>query len=457
MSNAEDGDAILMPVDGDIATLLRTIQNQPNIESASLTQAVEKHLLTDESYSSVFASVLNQNFITQTAVGICLTETGQAWLEGHSTELSVEAEDSSSGNLPKESSSDNVPKEPYDVAKLNMETKHLSVFQALRKIEKGEINLNPEFQRAFVWDDVRKSRLIESILIRIPLPAFYLDATDQVHWNVVDGLQRLTTMYHYCRKKPFKLTGLEFLRELEGKEFDDLPPQYKVLIEDDTPLLFYNLMPGTPIEAKFTIFSRVNTGGMQLTPQEIRHALNQGKVTELLAVIANHPVFRRITNGVVETLRMSDRELILRALSFMHLGHEEYKKFNGLDAFLLYAMSEFNKQTTEVLALLMNDFLASIQKIDAIFGRYAFRKFYEIGGRRSPFNKALFEVWTTTIREYPIEKLIAKRDQILEEFINLNNYSSEFSRAISSSTGGNTAVSNRFYFIGELLSKACND
>lgn len=448
MVNAENGSAILPPVDGDIATLLRTIQNQPNIEAQLLKSAVEKHLLTDTSYDGVFSAAQGRGFIMQTTIGIGLTEQGQTWIDGHNTEFSIEAEDASS---------DSIPKEPYDVAKLNMEKKQLSVFQVLRKIEKNEINLSPDFQRAFVWDVVRQSRLIESILIRIPLPAFYLDATNQVHWNVVDGLQRLSTMNHYCRGESFGLKGLEFLRELEGKRFEDLPPQYKVLIEDDTELLFYNLMPGTPVEAKFTIFSRVNTGGMQLTPQEIRHALNQGKATELLQRIATDPVFCRITNGVVETLRMSDRELILRVLAFMHLGVDKYSAFSGLDAFMLHAMAEFNKQDIDCLQKLKDDFLDSLQKVSHIFGRYAFRKFYAHGGRRSPFNKALFEVWTTAVRDYPLEVLLAKKQKIMDDFIDLVNNSADFSRSISSSTGGNAAVSTRFNKIRNLLAEACND
>jgi hypothetical protein len=448
MNNSENGIATPPPVDGDLATLLRAIQNKPYIEPDLLKQAVEKHLLTDDSYLGVFSAAMAQGIIEQSTVGINLTEKGQNWIDSHNTELSVEEEDVSSNNI---------PKEPYDVAKLNMENKQLSIFQVLRKIEKKEINLSPDFQRAFVWDQTRQSRLIESILIRIPLPAFYLDATDQVHWNVVDGLQRLTTLYRYCRGKSFALNGLEFLKELEGKKFDDLPPQYKVLIEDDTQLLFYNLMPGTPIEAKFTIFSRVNTGGMQLTPQEIRHALNQGAVTQLLMNIANDPIFRQATNGVIETLRMSDRELILRVLAFMHMGTERYSAFGSLDAFMLHAMSELNKQTPAVLNNLKVEFFASLEKVIRLFGKYAFRKFSAIGGRRSPFNKALFEVWTTTVRDYSLEKLIENKQKIEQEFLFLITCSIAFSRSISTSTGGNAAVNIRFNSIKKLLSKACND
>lgn len=430
-------------VDGDIAVLLRVVQNFTNIEKNVLAEHVGRHLYTNESFADVYESCLENKFVEELSIGVTLTELGQDWITAFGTELSVEQEDLGS---------DEGPKEPYDVAKLNMETRNMSVFQALRKIESNQINLQPEFQRAFVWDTVRQSRLIESVLIRIPLPAFYLDATDQVNWNVVDGLQRLTTLYNYCRKNLFPLQGLQFLQaELEGKYFNDLPEKYKVLIEDDTQLLFYNLMPGTPIQAKFTIFSRVNTGGMQLTPQEIRHALNQGPITVLLGDLSKNTIFRNVTKGVVETLRMSDRELILRVLAFMHLGHDAYRQFNELDGFLIHAMADLNKQSPQQLESLAARFLASLSKIDALFGKYAFRKFYAISGRRSPFNKALFEVWTTAVASYDMKKLIDNKDEIFKKFIHLTNFSDVFSRSISSSTSSYNAVSNRFWFIEELL------
>jgi hypothetical protein len=431
-------------VEGDIAILLKSIQNHTNIEKQSLANAVSRQLLDDDAFEFVYQAILSANLAVDSATGVMLTETGQQWLAEMSAELSVEQD---------VESDDSGPKQPYDVAKLNMETRNISVFQALRKIENGQINLQPEFQRAFVWDEVRQSRLVESVLIRIPLPAFYLDATDQVNWNVVDGLQRLTTLYNYCRKQSFKLQGLQFLRELEGLRFSELPTKYQVLIEDDTQLLFYNLMPGTPIQAKFTIFSRVNTGGLQLTPQEIRHALNQGPVTVLLGELSKDPIFRAVTKGVVETLRMSDRELILRVIAFMHLGYEEYRQFNELDAFLVHAMVDLNKQPKEKLVYLSEVFINSLIKLEKLFGKYAFRKFYAINGRRSPFNKALFEVWTTTITSYGLNELLANRDKIFDALVDLNNFSEAFSRSISSSTTSYNAVLTRFTYIEELLRK----
>lgn len=448
MTQPQGDNSNTLVVDGDAAIIMRALRNHSTLKLDQLRSLVSQQLETEDSFEPVINYLRKNEWIEDAGTGERLTEIGEEWLDKQGAEMAVEDEDSGSSE----------PKEPYDVAKLKMETRHLSVFQALRKIERDEIKLNPDFQRAFVWDEVKQSRLIESILIRIPLPAFYLDATDQISWNVVDGLQRLTTLNRYCRRQEFSLTGLQFLKGLEGKKFAELPPPYRILIEDDTQLLFYNLMPGTPIEAKFTIFSRVNTGGMQLTPQEIRHALNQGKITALLAKMARSNAFRVATEGVVENLRMSDRELILRAMAFMHLGVDEYKHKNELDAFLLNAMSQFNKLPDDQLEKLEREFYESIGKVRSVFGRYSFRKFYEHNGRRSPLNKALFEVWVVCIRSYDKEILLSKKEQIIEEFMKLINpyepHSDPFIRSISASTGGFSAVKTRFTEIESLLKRA---
>lgn len=429
-------------VDADVAMLLRSLRSHTYQTELELQRTMERFAVDEHAFPSFWNLVNTQGLVKQTKLGIRLTLKGEEWLDAHRDGLEVEDEDFGS---------EGKPIKPYAVAKLKMETKHLSVFQALRKIEKNEINLSPDFQRAFVWDTVKQSRLIESVLIRIPLPAFYLDATDQVNWSVVDGLQRLSTLFKYCRGESFSLRGLQFLRELEGLKFDELPSKYQVLIEDDTQLLFYNLMPGTPIEAKFTIFSRVNTGGMQLTPQEIRHALNQGSITKLLVRLSRDKTFRTVTQGVVESLRMSDRELILRALAFMHLGIEKYREFNEMDAFLLYAMSELNKLPANALTSLAEEFIESLSKVSVVFQRYAFRKFTERGGRRSPFNKALFETWIVAVRRYPINTLKKRREEILDAFAELICNSPNFVRSISSSTASFSAVHTRFAGIEKLL------
>lgn len=434
----------------DKATILHLMQEHTVIAMEDVARFSARRLSEDVDLNELLREMEKASLIVKQAEMYRMTTAGEHWIDEYGPELSVETEDSSETS---DEQSTGRPRKPYAVAKLKMESKQVSVFQALRKIERQEIHLNPEFQRAFVWDEVKQSRLIESVLIRIPLPAFYLDATDRVRWSVVDGLQRLTTLYRYCRGTSFPLTGLQFLTELEGCTFDKLPAEYRVLIEDDTQLQFYNLMPGTPVEAKFTIFSRVNTGGMQLTAQEIRHALNQGKITVMLARMAKAPDFLRATGGAVESLRMSDRELILRALAFMHFGVDSYREYNELDRFLLNAMAVFNKEPENVLTKLEHEFAESMEKVRRLFGRYAFRKFTERNGRRSPFNKALFEVWTYAVCHFTLAELLDKQDDIIDGFIQLVNTSPTFARSISSSTGNYAAVSTRFGRVSELLER----
>lgn len=186
-------------------------------------------------------------------------------------------------------------KEPYDPTKIQVDSQTMTVFQVMRKIRLNEINLQPDFQRHIVWDIIRQSRLIESMLIRIPLPAFYLDARDDNVWLVVDGLQRLSTLNDFYNKKELRLKGLEFLDKLDGKSYDELPRNFQRQIEE-TSLTLYIIKPDTPPEAKFAIFYRINTGGMVLTGQEIRHCLFQGRATILLKELAETREFLDATD-----------------------------------------------------------------------------------------------------------------------------------------------------------------
>jgi len=433
---------------GEVAIILKALQNHSALDESVLKELLCTQWESDALYTAAVAYCLDEGFIGKNSSVIRLTDEGNSWVQANGAEYSVES-DIDGNDIPAVQ-----PIKPYNVAKLKMEAKPLSVFQALRKIEKGEIDLSPEFQRAFVWDELKQSRLLESIIIKIPLPAFYIDATTATRWIVVDGLQRLTTLYRYCRQQAFELSGLQFLTELNGKTFEQLPPEYQVAIEDDTQLMFYNLMPGTPPLAKYTIFSRVNTGGMQLTAQEIRHALNQGAATDLLRRMASSREFLAATNGVVESKRMGDRELILRALAFTQNGYQTYREHADMDSFLVHAMGQLNGLDDSELKRLEVDFYRNLEKVENIFQNYAFRKFYHRGGRRSPLNKALFEAWTVSVGAYNEPALMHASDAIVDQFLHIMNTDDRFVRSISASTGTYSAVEKRFSTIAKILELA---
>jgi hypothetical protein len=205
---------------------------------------------------------------------------------------------------------------PFDPTKIRVETQTKTIDNLVARMEHGEIVLQPDFQRGEVWQDAARSRLIESILIRIPLPAFYMDATEDDKWIVIDGQQRLSSIRRFVIENSLRLSKLEFLTELEGSTFDELPQSLKRRIRE-TNVTVYLVETGTPAEVKFNIFRRINTGGLPLSPQEIRHALNQGKSTRLLRELSAGDAFLNVTGHSVSPLRMADRECVLRFLAFV--------------------------------------------------------------------------------------------------------------------------------------------
>src|ERR1700722_6648605 len=355
------------------------------------------------------------------------------------------------------SSSDNIT-QPFDPTLIRVEPRPFTVDLLLSRIRKDEIDLQPAFQRHDgIWSNAAQSRLIESLLIRIPLPAFYMDATDDEKWVVVDGLQRLSTLRRFILEQKFSLQGLEFQKQLEGKTYDQLPRSFQRRILETTLTLFL-IQSGTPPEVKFNIFKRINTGGLPLSTQEIRHALNQGKVTEFLEAMAESREFRRATANGISPKRMGDRECVLRFLAFTLTSPRDYRE-GDFDAFLNDCMAEANGLSEAQFANLSKAFLHGLSTAHECFGKYAFRKRYSMDAEhRSPINKALFETWTVNLSRLDgrlSNRLIERKKDLQIKACRLMN-DRGFEEAVSQGTGDTRKVrlrSSRIaYLIEEVLS-----
>lgn len=343
--------------------------------------------------------------------------------------------------------------DPFNPQDIDIKTKTMSLDNIIKRLREGEINMAPDFQRQRnLWSTEKQSLLIESILIKLPLPAFYFDGSDDNKWLVVDGLQRLGAIKNFVVDKTMALSGLEFLKKLEGFKFDDLPRAYQRQIEE-AEIMAYIINPGTPEDVKFNIFKRINTGGLVLTAQEIRHALNQGIPADFVAKLAKDvPEFKQATGGVIATDRMLDREFVTRFIAFYINSPADYKP--DLDTFMSKSMGQLKYKTEEELASIEANFTEAMKLASAIFSRWAFRKVYDKKARRKPINKALFEVWSVELAKLSNEEralALSRRREIFDSFVNLMNQDESFCSAITSSTGDKNRIKYRFSKIEELL------
>lgn len=373
---------------------------------------------------------------------------GKSDAEEYLKAFSVEEDNEDSLNT----DSDLAIEKPFNPKEINIKSKTMSLDNIIKRIREKEIDMAPDFQRkGNLWSTDKQSRLIESMLIKLPLPAFYFDGTEDEKWLVVDGLQRLSAIKNFVVDQTIRLQGLEFLHNIVGKKFDELPRTYRRMIEE-TEIVAYIINPGTPPDVKFNIFKRINTGGLVLEPQEIRHALNQGVPAKFVASMADLKSFKEATQYVISTDRMLDREFATRFLAFYLNGPGGYKP--DLDTFMTSSMALLNKKSPEELQSILSAFDRSMKLAKKIFGRWAFRKVFSTSERRKPINKALFEVWSVELARLSLSEMEiveAKKDSVFADFVSLMNNDRSFVDSVTSATGDRGRVNYRYKKISELL------
>lgn len=347
---------------------------------------------------------------------------------------------------------------PFNPNDIDVDISTVNLGSLIDQLENDEIDLQPDFQRATdVWSKIKKSRLIESIILGLPLPSFYFseDPVSQ-KLSVIDGLQRICAIRDFVlnKEEPLKLEGLQFLQAFEGKTYAELArPEIKRI--KSLKITMNTLRKGTPNDVKYIIFQRVNTAGEPLTPQEMRHALNQGAAATFIKELAEMESFKDATNHSVKSKRMQDRDFANRFVAFF-IGYEDYD--GELDMFMNDKMGELNRMTPMQRESIREAFDKSMKCCHEIFGEDTFRKRTDTEHRRKPISKAVFDTLSVNIAWLTDEErhsLVCHAGMFRENMIKLFN-DDKFMFSISTGTGQKYNVEQRFTRIKELIKKTIN-
>lgn len=303
-----------------------------------------------------------------------------------------------------------------------------------------------------LWNDVQKSRFIESLMIKLPIPIFYLDGSTKP-WRVIDGLQRLNSIMGFVQGK-YKLISLEYLaKECDGKYFNnpDFPGYLKARILD-AELIAYVISPGTPEDVKYNIFQRINTGGLKLNGQEIRNAIFRGRPSNLTKSLASQEDFKMATNGKVTSRRMIDREYANRFIAFQVF---DYKDYNGkMDLFLSEALLNLYDRNEDEFNELNELYRISMKRAFDLFNGYAFYRPKSDGNWGRQPNKALFDTLSWNLCEMTdlnFSSLLSNKAIFKKAYFKFMNEDETMFKSVNDTTGTKSAVFNRFTQLNNFL------
>lgn len=360
-------------------------------------------------------------------------------------------------------------KAPFDPSLIDVITHTRTVDLLLTRLKEGELILDPEFQRrANIWSNARKSGLIESILLRIPLPSLYVSEDKDGVYTVVDGLQRLCAIAHFVnveslnvaakvKLEPLQLMGLQALGEYKDAFYKDLPRPLQRRI-NETELTMHVIRPGTPTDVKFNIFARLNQGGMPLTAQEIRNAIYPGDWKAHVRSLSESENFLRATERKIKKERMDDWELIIRFIAYYELARKGLKRpsIQRLDEFLNQTVKDTKEWSDAKWEIVSAAFEKAMAAAPKVFGKHAFRKYYGYTEYRNPVNRGLFESQSVALAQFStaeLERIGMNSKFVLSKLADQFKNNSDFDRACLSATGSGEASNIRYRTVSEILNE----
>jgi len=311
----------------------------------------------------------------------------------------------------------------------------------------GDLDIQPYFQRRPVWDGGKRSRLIESVLLDVPIPMFYFAEREDGELEVIDGQQRLRAFFDFLDNE-FALRALDVKKDLINKKFKNLEKalQRKLKI---TSLPVVIVKKESDSDVKFDIFKRLNTGAVQLNDQELRNCIYRGLYNGFISKMAQSEKFLSLLGLKEPDPRMKDVEFVLRFFAFFNQTYLKYD--TGMKRFLNREMENHKNFTESEKGKLKNVFEDALDITETVFGDKAFKKFY-IGNEKDPngnwemkkVNKSLFDIVMWGFTRYQKNQVIPHADALREELLWLMSNDQEFSNAITYSTNDRRNVEIRF-------------
>lgn len=374
-----------------------------------------------------------------------------------------------------------------DKRKLYVDKVDKSTSDLFRMIVEGELNLQPDYQRRFVWDKKTMSKFIESLLLSIPIPTIFLAENSDDTFEVIDGQQRLTTIFAFMKSKlvaneieklpnnlreldVLALNGLETLKQFNRKSYYDMVDIQRKFNNVSLPVVI--IKKDSTEDIKYDIFSRINSGSVKLNNQELLNVMYRGELIESLNTASQQETVDKLFGRrPVLKKRFGYHEILLRAkviAGFVNSDdwklreikvknknnlNKEYRTYNGrLNTAILEYLKEYRNDTEEAsnLTKFIED---SIDKVNTIFGDEAFIRINKPGS--TSINKTIAELQLVVLSKINYHEVVENKDKIRESFKKFLNDIDE--NIFLRGTNNTTNVEKRYEwgkFLSDILKEA---
>lgn len=351
---------------------------------------------------------------------------------------------------------------PFDPSMLKAEVKNTTIGELCSMLKNDLIDLQPDFQRnADLWSAKKKSQLIESLILGLPLPSFYFFVDrENKKWVVIDGLQRLCSLKDFFVDKKLRLQGLQFIEEThKSRMVDDF--SYFEQLEMSMRSVTLNIISGeSSVEAKYIMFQRINSNGTKLQPAEIRNALYHGPSMEFAKELSN----QLSKDYGISCKRLNALDYALRYIAFYLCGYEKYQddRMNDFIGNVLTYMNEHYQE--EDYTALQRNFTQALDVCSKLLGNDVFRKPLTAQEKRNkniqknPLSISLFEATMCAVSKLNTEQidiLLSKKLSFVQLYIEMFK-DPDFAKYISNGTNKYKSVKCRFTSLEQIIDKTLN-